>query len=97
VDGRELEVANGLPLGLQADTAYNETVTHLITNEHLTLLTDGVIEARNAHGELLGFDRTRELSAQPASEIVRSAQHFGQQDDITVLTLSLAPQDVLAA
>jgi Stage II sporulation protein E (SpoIIE) len=93
--GSELDVANGLPLGLIPDADYTETTAHITSSDHLTLLTDGVVEARNQQGELLGFDRMRELTAQPASEIVRHAQHFGQEDDITVLTLSLTPQEVL--
>jgi serine phosphatase RsbU (regulator of sigma subunit) len=57
----------------------------------MLLVSDGVVEARNAQGELFGFERTRNLSSQPANEIARAAQAFGQEDDITVLTLSLAP------
>jgi serine phosphatase RsbU (regulator of sigma subunit) len=51
------------------------------------LLTDGVVEARNAAGELFGFERTRAICKHPAEEIARRAQLFGQDDDITVLTL----------
>jgi hypothetical protein len=97
IGGRELDVVNGLPLGLTPDVIYTETIANLSSLDRLTLLTDGVIEARNHQGELLGFDRTRELTAHPASEIVRRAQHFGQEDDITVLTLSLSPLVVLSA
>jgi serine phosphatase RsbU (regulator of sigma subunit) len=53
-------------------------------------VTDGVVEARNAQGELLGFERTRELSTQPAQDVAKAAQSFGQEDDITVLTLCMA-------
>jgi serine phosphatase RsbU (regulator of sigma subunit) len=55
----------------------------------LTLITDGVLEARSAEGELFGFERTGSISTQPAEEIARAAQSFGQQDDITVLTVRL--------
>ena len=47
----------------------------------------GVAEARNAQGELFGFDRTQAISTEPAEKIARAAQQFGQEDDITVLTL----------
>jgi sigma-B regulation protein RsbU (phosphoserine phosphatase) len=97
IGARELDVANGLPLGLTPDVIYDETTANLTSSERLTLLTDGVIEARNQHGELMGFDRVRELITHPASEIVRRAQRFGQEDDITVLTLSLTPAAVLSA
>jgi hypothetical protein len=88
IGASELDVANGLPLGLTPDVIYDETTANLTSSERLTLLTDGVIEARNQQGELLGFDRMRELTGHPASEIVRRAQRFGQEDDITVLTLT---------
>ena len=60
------------------------------------LLTDGVVEARNHQGELLGFERARTLSVHSAEKVAQAAQAFGQEDDITVLTLGLAPQAVLA-
>jgi phosphotransferase system HPr-like phosphotransfer protein len=37
---------------------------------------------------LLGFERAAILSTQPAASIAQAAQTFGQEDDITVLTLS---------
>jgi serine phosphatase RsbU (regulator of sigma subunit) len=63
----------------------------------LTFLSDGVVEARNEAGELFGFDRTRRISREPAENIVRAAQAFGQEDDITVVTLTPAPAAVLQA
>jgi hypothetical protein len=36
---------------------------------------------------LFGFERTRALSLQPASEIAEAARLFGQTDDITVVTV----------
>ena len=59
----------------------------LALGEQLTLLSDGVLEARNTSGELFGFDRTAAISTQSAETIARAAQAFGQDDDITVLTL----------
>ena len=57
----------------------------------LTFLSDGVVEARDSTGSLFGFERTQALSSQPASAIADAAQKFGQEDDITVLTLSRLP------
>jgi len=54
----------------------------------LTLLTDGVVEARSKSGELFGFERTASISNQPAEAIAFAAQRFGQDDDITVLTIT---------
>jgi len=50
-------------------------------------LSDGVVEARSARGELYGFERTSNISRQPANEIAAAAHRFGQSDDITVITL----------
>jgi hypothetical protein len=63
----------------------------------LTLMTDGVIEAMTPSGELLGFDRAARLSNRPAEEIARAAQAFGQEDDITVLTLVREASTAVAA
>lgn len=52
------------------------------------MISDGVVEARNAAGELYGFDRTAAISIQSAERIARTSQTFGQEDDITVLTLT---------
>ena len=41
----------------------------------------------NATGELFGFERTRDTSRNVAQEIAAQARTFGQEDDITVVTL----------
>ena len=48
----------------------------------------GVVEARSSTGELLGFERLAQLTLKSAREIADTAKAFGQQDDITVLTLA---------
>ena len=87
VNGTEVAVENGLPLGLDPGAAYAETSFELPPNGKLTLLTDGVVEARNAAGELFGFDRTRSIAGAPADTVAQTARAFGQEDDITVLRL----------
>jgi hypothetical protein len=47
-----------------------------------------VVEARDRTGELYGFPRTAEIATGSAEEIAQAARDFGQEDDITVLTLS---------
>jgi hypothetical protein len=83
-DGREAAIPCGLPLGIAADANYEEAV---LTGSALTLVSDGVIEAANAAGELFGFDRTREISGKSAQEIAEAARVWGQNDDITVVTV----------
>ena len=88
--GKELPVENNLPLGLVADSVYIESSFQLAEDEQLTLLTDGVVEARDKAGALFGFERSAALSTQSAEAIASAAQAFGQDDDITALTLSYA-------
>jgi serine phosphatase RsbU (regulator of sigma subunit) len=89
-DGEELAFESGLPLGLPSQTKYQEAKLALKPGVQLTLLTDGVVEARSASGELFGFARAQAWSRKSAAEIVEAARDFGQEDDITVLTLALA-------
>lgn len=58
-----------------------------------TLYTDGLVEARNATGELYGFTRLTQLIATKpdASQAAEAAVTFGQDDDVTVLTLTRDP------
>jgi serine phosphatase RsbU (regulator of sigma subunit) len=59
-----------------------------LRGDRLTLLSDGVVEARGAGGELRGLERTRAISAEPVNAIAEAALRYGQADDITVLTLT---------
>jgi phosphoserine phosphatase RsbU/P len=86
-DGRELELAPGLPLGVISDSTYGQTTFQLNRGDRLVFLSDGVVEATNQHGELFGFERTQQVSNEPARYIAQTAKHFGQTDDITVLSL----------
>jgi serine phosphatase RsbU (regulator of sigma subunit) len=96
-NGAELEANPGFPLGISAQAEYPETHLHLAPGDTLTFITDGIVEARNAQGELFGFERTCAISTQPAEKIAQTAQAFGQEDDITVLTVTLTPAEVLHA
>jgi hypothetical protein len=46
---------------------------------------------------LFGFDRTRAISSETAETIAETARAFGQEDDITVLTLRIALTEALHA
>jgi hypothetical protein len=93
-DGREIQLDPSLPLGIASDAEYAETTLTLALGDTLTFLSDGVVEARNASGELFGFERTAAISTQAAESIARAASTFGQEDDITVLTLQYASAEV---
>jgi hypothetical protein len=90
--GEELSVPSGLPLGLspRSPDAFQQTTFALEPSDTLTLISDGVVEARSSTGELFGFDRTCAISNQSAEQIALAAQSHGQEDDITVLTLTFA-------
>jgi hypothetical protein len=87
IDGAEMPLAGALPLGVTRDSQYETRRAELRPGSRITFYSDGVPEAQNAAGELLGFDRARELSSRPAQSIVRAAAEFGQADDITVVTV----------
>jgi serine phosphatase RsbU (regulator of sigma subunit) len=90
ISGRELDTPPALPLGLVPDQVYALTHGRLAPGERIVLLSDGVPEARSATGELYGFEKLSSLTLLAAREIAEAAQNFGQEDDITVLTLSFA-------
>ncbi|HET6219430.1 MAG TPA: SpoIIE family protein phosphatase, partial [Acidobacteriaceae bacterium] len=90
----ELSLPGALPLGLDPGTEYEKVQLHLAIGDRLTLYTDGLLEARNPAGDIFSFDRLRALIAtQPdAKQATDAAVAFGQDDDITVITLTrLAP------
>ena len=88
INGKEATTETGLPLGLSAETHYPETTVQLSEKTQLTLLTDGVVEARSKTGELFSFERTASIATDSAKSIACAAQRFGQDDDITVVTLT---------
>jgi hypothetical protein len=92
-DGMEMPVSSSLPLGIMAGEIYDELDFRLGEGETLTLYTDGVVEARNARGDLFGFDRVIQLltARVPVQELLDTACAFGQQDDITILSVARVP------
>lgn len=89
-DGREVGLMPSLPLGVIAEAEYEATTFQLNRGDRLVFLSDGVVEAQNEQGELFGFERTQQVSNESARYIAQTAKHFGQTDDITVLSLYLA-------
>jgi len=83
----EVELPAGLPLGLAADADYSESQLRLGAKESIVFVTDGIVEAANAKDELFGFERTRAMSGRPIADIADAAKAWGQNDDITVVTV----------
>ncbi|MFL6450061.1 MAG: SpoIIE family protein phosphatase [Bryobacteraceae bacterium] len=96
-NGREIETAPGLPLGVVRDASWEETRIELQPNDRVLWMSDGVVEARNGERDLLGFQRAEELATRSASEIAQAAQQFGQDDDITVVSITRQPVPGLAS
>ncbi len=88
INSQEVAVPGGLPLGAIPEVSYDEMSLYLHPGDRLLLLSDGVVEAREmTTGELFGFERVHNLSNQSAFYIADAAKAFGQEDDITVLTV----------
>ncbi len=84
----EIETLPAFPLGLSGGQEYETVEGRLGVGQRLVLISDGIVEARSARGELFGFERVAVLSAKGAQEIAQTAQDFGQDDDITVVTIA---------
>jgi sigma-B regulation protein RsbU (phosphoserine phosphatase) len=84
---QEVKLPGGLPLGVVAEVTYDEVRLYLHPGDRMLLMSDGVVEARQPSGELFGFERVHNLSNQSAFYIADAAKAFGQEDDITVLTV----------
>jgi serine phosphatase RsbU (regulator of sigma subunit) len=93
LNGQEVPLPPALPLGLVENAEFESIELQMAAGDQLTLYTDGLLEARNPAGELFGFQRIADFLARPrdAQEIAEAAQQFGQEDDITVLSLTVVP------
>jgi len=96
LNSQEVSLPGGLPLGVLSDNTYEEVRLYLHPGDRLLLMSDGVVEARAGSGELFGFDRVHNLSNQSAFYIADAAKAFGQEDDITVLTVRRMAQAMAA-
>jgi sigma-B regulation protein RsbU (phosphoserine phosphatase) len=91
LDGAEVELPGALPLGIVSGATYDTTSFQIERGSRLTFYSDGVVEAQDAKGKLLGFERGQQLSTQPPAAIVEAARSFGQSDDITVVAIAREP------
>ena len=96
LNSQEVVLPGGLPLGVLAENTYEEVRLYLHPGDRILFMSDGVVEARQSSGELFGFDRVHNLSNQSAFYIADAAKEFGQEDDITVLTVRRLAQAVAA-
>jgi serine phosphatase RsbU (regulator of sigma subunit) len=89
LNGSEIAFAGSLPLGIAASAASEEVTIEMRPGDHLTLMTDGVVEARDAQGALFGFERIEALLGQDAAPLIlaEAAIRHGQDDDLTVISI----------
>jgi hypothetical protein len=100
LNGVEMQIEGALPLGMLSGMDFPVTSFTLEPGDSLLIMSDGVAEAQNAHGELFGFDRIEQLLRDQTSTeaIANAAQRFGQTDDILVLRVErCAPKTVVHA
>lgn len=90
LNGTAIALEGSLPLGMLEAPEYSLLRFTLHPGDRLMVLSDGVAEATDPDGHLFGFDRIHELlqSATSAAQIADTAQSFGQQDDISVITVT---------
>lgn len=90
LNGKEMDLEGSLPLGVTREAIYPVQTFRLSPGDQLTFMTDGVVEATNELKELFGFERARDISREGAATIAELAQNFGQEDDITVVSVNFA-------
>jgi serine phosphatase RsbU (regulator of sigma subunit) len=95
-NGIALELPGAIPLGIIPGTDYDVHTMQLDPADQMTFLTDGVLEARNAAGQLLGFEQLARISSLSPEAIADAAIMHGQDDDITVVSVRLCAPVVAA-
>jgi hypothetical protein len=89
LNGDEIAFTGSLPLSIVASAKPEQVVLEMRSGDRLTLLTDGVVEARDSQGVLFGFDRTQSALRQDPSPLAlaEAAIRHGQDDDLTVISI----------
>ncbi|MFP5226843.1 MAG: PP2C family protein-serine/threonine phosphatase [Acidobacteriota bacterium] len=92
LNGEPLAIEGALPLGIIESAEPSVMDFKLKSNDKLVLVSDGIAEATDATGNLFGFERVRELlrASRTAAEVAAAAQNFGQEDDISIISVARA-------
>lgn len=109
VAGQQLVVKRNLPVGALSDWSYEGEQTQLKPGDTLFLYTDGLSEAKNGSGELLGRKRVQQLAIEQSTktarqlvelmeaEVQRHVAGTEQNDDITMLAIKWQPKQITMA
>jgi serine phosphatase RsbU (regulator of sigma subunit) len=90
LNGEPLPMEGALPLGIIESAESSLMHFQLHHGDRLMLMSDGVAEATDNGGQLYGFERVHQLlrTAKSAAEVASAAQTFGQEDDISVISIT---------
>ena len=90
LNGQPVEIEGSLPLGMIEDGEFSVLQFRFAEGDQLLLMSDGIAEATDLSGNLFGFDRVLDLvhSSPDAAAIATAAQNFGQEDDISVISIT---------
>jgi len=93
LNAEPVQMEGSLPLGMIEGAEFTVMHFKLTESDRLMLMSDGITEATDANGKLFGFERVRELlqSTNTASAVADAAQKFGQEDDISVISVIRVP------
>jgi serine phosphatase RsbU (regulator of sigma subunit) len=90
LNGQAVDVEGSLPLGMIEAPEFSGMRFKLAESDRLVLMSDGIAEATDADGHLFGFERVNDLlrTATSAAQLAGAAQSFGQEDDISVISVT---------
>jgi len=90
LNGEPMTMEGSLPLGIIESAEFSVMHFKLNDEDKLVLMSDGIAEAKDSEGRLFGFERVHELLryAKSASEVACAAESFGQEDDISVISVT---------
>jgi len=93
LNGEPIALEGALPLGALDGAAFSVARFQLQPGDRLTLTSDGLAEAQNPQRQLFGFPRVQELikAGQTAVQLADTIQSFGQEDDISIVTVTRVP------
>jgi hypothetical protein len=90
LNGKPLDMEGALPLGIIEAAEPSVLRLQFEPGDTFLLMSDGIVEATNAEGQLFGFERISKLlgSKITAAGLAAAAQDFGQEDDISVISIT---------